>query len=70
MVADHGESFGEHQQIWEHNGEIYDEVVRVPLLIRRPDGVGAGTVVDRLVRNYDVTPTVLDYLGLEDAGTR
>ena len=64
VVGDHGESFGEHNiQIWEHNQTAFDEVMRVPLIIRRPDGVGAGTKVSRLVRTIDVAPTVLDSLG-------
>jgi arylsulfatase len=66
VVGDHGEALGERPggQIFEHNGEIYDEVVRVPLILRRPDGVGAGERVAGLVRTLDVAPTVLDWLGL------
>lgn len=65
VVGDHGESFGEHRvQIWEHNGSVYDEVLHVPMLLRRPDGVGAGQRVAGLVRTIDVAPTVLDWLGL------
>ncbi len=63
IVADHGEAFGDHGQVWEHNGELYDEVMKVPFLLRRPDGVGAGTRVNGLVRTIDVAPTVLDLLG-------
>jgi arylsulfatase A-like enzyme len=65
VVGDHGESFGEHGvQMWEHNTTVFDEVLRVPLLLRRPDGVGAGQRVSGLVRTLDVAPTVLDWLGL------
>jgi arylsulfatase A-like enzyme len=65
VVGDHAESFGEHGvQMWEHNATVYDEVLRVPLLLRRPDGVGAGRRVSRLVRTIDVAPTVLEWLGL------
>ena len=64
VVADHGESFGEHGvQYWEHNSTVFDDVLRVPLLIRRPDGVGRGRRVAGLVRTIDVAPTVLDWLG-------
>jgi arylsulfatase A-like enzyme len=65
VVGDHGESFGEHGlQIWEHNRTIYDEVMHVPLLIRRPDGIGAGSRLPGLVRTIDVVPTVLEWLSL------
>ena len=65
VVGDHGESFGEHRvQLWEHNATVFDEVLHVPMLLRRPDGVGAGQRVAGLVRTIDVAPTVLDWLGL------
>jgi arylsulfatase A-like enzyme len=65
VVGDHGESFGEHRvQLWEHNATVFDEVLRVPMLLRRPDGVGAGERVAGLVRTIDVAPTLLDWLGL------
>jgi arylsulfatase A-like enzyme len=65
VVGDHGESFGEHAQLFEHHGELFDAAVRVPLLVRRPDGVGRGARVPGLVRTYDVMPTVLDWVGVE-----
>ncbi len=64
VVGDHGEGFGEHLQIWEHNAEIYDEAVRVPLLVRLPGGEQRGRRIADLVRTVDVAPTVLDLLGL------
>lgn len=64
VVADHGEGFGEHGQIWEHNSELYDEAVRVPLVVRRPDPSAHGERVAGLVRTLDVAPTILDWLGL------
>jgi arylsulfatase A-like enzyme len=64
VVADHGESFGEHEYPWEHNSELFDEVVRVPFLVRVP-GEGAPTGrVGHLARTLDVTPTILSLLGL------
>jgi arylsulfatase A-like enzyme len=68
VVGDHGESFGEHAQIFEHHAELYDAAVRVPLLVRRPDGVGRGARVPGLVRTYDVTPTVLGWVGAAAPG--
>ncbi len=59
VVGDHGEGFGEHGQLWEHNAEIFDEVMRVPLIVKRPGGRSAGSVVDALVRTTDLAPTIL-----------
>lgn len=61
VIADHGEGLGDHG--WEHHRIVYQEQVRVPLLVRVP-GLPARAVPE-LVRNTDVCPTVLDYLGLE-----
>jgi arylsulfatase A-like enzyme len=64
VVADHGEGLGEHQQIFEHNSELYEEAVRVPLLVRRPDASARGERVAALARTLDVAPTILEWLGL------
>ena len=65
FTSDHGEEFGEHSQMGRHSHALYDEVLRVPLIIRLPDRKFAGTVVDRQVRGIDILPTVTDLLGLE-----
>jgi arylsulfatase len=64
VVGDHGESFGEHEQIWEHNGEIFDEVMRVPLIVRLPGGRDGGRRVAGLASSIDVLPTILAALGI------
>ena len=62
IFADHGEAFGEHRflgsQMFFHGETLYDEVLRVPLLVRVP-GV-AGRRVDEPVMLIDLGPTVLD----------
>ena len=64
VVGDHGEGFGEHGQYWEHNGQIFDEVMRVPLIVRRPREESAGSVDSRLVSTLDVAPTVATEVGI------
>lgn len=64
FVADHGEEFHEHGG-FEHGRTLYEEVVRVPLIVRIPGRTRAGRRVSRLVRQIDVLPTVLGALGLE-----
>ncbi len=61
VVADHGEGLGDHG--WEFHRILYQEQIRVPLIVRIP-GATQTPAVDALVRIADIYPTVLDYLGL------
>ena len=62
VTSDHGESLGEHGAAGHYN--LYDEVIKVPLLIAWPDGRGKGTKVDTQVRLIDLPATLTDSLGL------
>jgi arylsulfatase A-like enzyme len=61
VVSDHGEGFGEHGYQG-HGWFLYDEVIRVPLLISGP-GINPGRTRD-LTQHVDLAPGILDYLGL------
>jgi arylsulfatase A-like enzyme len=61
VVADHGEGLGDHG--WDHHRILYQEQIRVPLIVRVPGAKQARAVPD-LVRTTDIYPTVLDYLGI------
>src|SRR5205823_2347204 len=63
VAADHGEALGEHGEAT-HGVFLYDETLHVPLVIRFPDGRGAGARVQARVRLADVAPTILDALGV------
>ncbi len=63
IVGDHGEEFWEHGGV-EHGRTVYDEVVRIPLLIRWPGHLPPALRVSAVVRITDVAPTVLDLLHL------
>jgi N-sulfoglucosamine sulfohydrolase len=43
---------------------LYDNGLRIPLLVRFPDGRGAGTVDDCLVGGIDLAPTMLGFAGI------
>jgi arylsulfatase A-like enzyme len=60
VSADHGEAFGEHQT-FQHTKTLYEELLRVPLLVRGP-GVAHQTVTTR-VGLVDLGPTILDLFG-------
>ncbi|MEX2030627.1 MAG: sulfatase [Anaerolineales bacterium] len=66
-VSDHGEEFLDHGR-WGHwESNLFDEIIRVPLIIRMPDGP-AGQVVRRQVRLLDLMPTILDLGGCPPNG--
>lgn len=58
----HGEEFYEHGRI-DHGMTLYDEVLRVPLIVVLPGGA-KGKRIDRQVRNVDILPTILDIVGI------
>jgi len=59
LTADHGETFGE-KGLWQHGHSLYAPLLHVPLVIWRPDGVGAGQNVARAVSLRDLGSTVLE----------
>lgn len=63
FVADHGESLGEGGYVG-HSGHVRQESVRVPLILRWPGVLPAGSVEEGRVFTMDILPTVLDLLGL------
>lgn len=67
VTSDHGEEFGEHGTWAWHSHTLYEELLRVPLVLRLPADT-AGSVSDvripELARGIDLAPTVLDVLGL------
>jgi arylsulfatase A-like enzyme len=62
FVSDHGEEMQEHGRKG-HGKSLFQEVVRVPLLIKLPGGAHAGERVAARVTLTDVVPTLLDVLG-------
>ena len=63
LTSDHGEAFDEHGYLG-HNETLYEEMLRVPLILRLPGGIQpASASTSRLASLGDVMPTVLGYLG-------
>jgi arylsulfatase A-like enzyme len=63
VAADHGEMFGEHGK-WTHSNSVYEELLRVPLLLRYPGVIPAGQTVDAPIYSMDLMPTILDFAGI------
>jgi arylsulfatase A-like enzyme len=57
VVADHGESFGEHG-VMGHSRWLYEDVLHVPLIIRFPGGRNAGEEIQEPVSVIDLLPLI------------
>jgi len=64
LLSDHGHPHGDHGDIMKHDRDLYSELLRIPLLIKRPDGEYAGDTCQALVQQQDLLPTILDTLGI------
>lgn len=68
FLSDHGHLFGDHGLQGKPTGplgKLYEVTTRCPLIIRHPDGSGAGTRIDGIAQHPDVTATILDSLGID-----
>lgn len=68
FTSDNGYFHGEHRIPIEKR-RVYEEAIRVPLILRGP-GIPAGATIDPIAVNVDLAPTILDYAGAEDLATR
>lgn len=62
VTADHGELLGEHG-LAGHGWPPFEAELDVPLIVKYPDGRGAGEHVDRRVSTLGVFATILDTVG-------
>lgn len=65
FASDHGDFTGEHGFIGKATYGLYEEVMRVPLLVRFPGRIPAGTKCTTPVSLVDLAPTILDYLQIK-----
>ncbi|MFV2073405.1 MAG: sulfatase [Thermoanaerobaculales bacterium] len=64
FASDHGEGLGNHDHVG-HVSQLYDTLLKVPLIFVWPEHLPEGAVVEDPVSLIDVFPTVADLLGLE-----
>ena len=65
FTSDHGETLFERDWVFDHGCQLYDEQVRVPLVIRFPQDQYAGTRIQRQVSHVNLMATILDALGVD-----
>jgi arylsulfatase A-like enzyme len=59
LTSDHGEEFFDHEA-WLHDHSVYDEGIRIPLIVKFPDAEFKGTQIENIARITDIMPTILD----------
>ncbi len=68
--SDQGNFYGQHG-LWQHvtvttPANLYEAALNIPLIVKHPGKIDAGKVNQRLIGQYDIPRTVLDYLGIND----
>lgn len=66
LLSDHGEEFNDHGA-WEHGHSLYNELIKIPLLVKFPGRKYAGRRVDIPVCITDVLPTIMEWYGIPEA---
>jgi arylsulfatase A-like enzyme len=64
LTADHGEEFKDHGSMG-HGRRLYEEVIRVPLIVARPPAAGKANRVTSPVSGIDLLPTVTALAAVE-----
>jgi len=61
VTSDHGEAFYEHQRYLHEHKTLWNEIIRVPLLIKWPNNRRSGRVGAFATSSIDIGPTLLEY---------
>ncbi len=64
ITSDHGEGFLEHELVG-HGNSLFEELIRVPLIIMPPEGKIVFSFVDQSVTINDIFPTICEAAGLD-----
>lgn len=73
LFGDHGEYLGEklgHDLVWFHGSRPYRDRVDIPMMFKFPGKDSNKAWEHATFSSYDMMPTILDYLGVEDYGQR
>lgn len=69
ITADHGEAMGERQHYFEHWAALYDEIIRVPLIIKCDKITSFARVIKQQVQSIDIAPTILELVHIDKPRT-
>jgi len=65
ITSDHGEGLGQHGHLG-HTINLYEELVRVPLLFYWPNHIPRDRIINVPVELVDLMPTIFDLIGITD----
>lgn len=65
ILSDHGEPLGEHGIVRKVQPWPYEELSRIVLMVRHPEGLGKGRRIKGLAETVDILPTILDLLDVD-----
>ncbi len=65
VTTDHGHSIGDEGYMGKRGYPSEPAVLDVPLIIRHPEGAGAGTTCDLLLQHTDITAAILAFAGVD-----
>jgi arylsulfatase A-like enzyme len=60
LTADHGENFGEHGYYFQHGEHLYNQCLKIPLIIKNPKLIPKNKKINSLVQILDLMPTILE----------
>jgi arylsulfatase A-like enzyme len=68
--SDQGNFYGQHG-LWQHTivtkpSSMYETAMNIPLIIRQPGSIKAAQISEKLIGQYDIPVTILDYVGYGD----
>ncbi|MCY3772200.1 MAG: sulfatase [Gemmatimonadetes bacterium] len=64
LNGDHGETLYDHECWFDHHG-LYDVTLHVPLIIRYPGRIPAGSRISGYNQHKDLVPTIMDLAGID-----
>ncbi len=64
ITSDHGEGLRQREARYGGHGNMFEEGLRIPLMVRLPGGARGGERVSSLASLVDIVPTVLEAAGL------
>lgn len=68
ITADHGESLGEHGYYFDHGAYLYDNLIKVPLIMYYSSFGSSNRIIDQQVSLVDIMPTILDIAKINPPG--
>jgi arylsulfatase A-like enzyme len=65
FTADHGHSLGEHDYFFHHGEFLYETSLQIPMIVRWPEKLPAGTIIEQQAQSIDLAPTLYALADIE-----